>query len=519
MALDSKHPFYTAFAPYWIKLRDTSAGEDAVKAAGEIYLPATEAMRAEGMISPTQSGYQLYEAYKMRSTYPPLVSNAIEVLVGSIWTKPPVIELPAMLEPMREQATLQGEGLNALLMRVHEHQLTTGRVGLLLDLAIDDDGQPRPYVALYEAETIFNWDEGRRDDPNARSYLNLVVLNESEYERKLDLTWDFVEKYRVLILGDPAVNEDKAPGNPVYSAGIFREKSGFDLSQMTVPLLRGQSLDEVPFVFINPKDTLSKPDRPPLLGLANRALTIYRGEADYRQNLFMQAQDTLVVIGSPDDATKSIRIGAGSVLSLPAGADARYIGVSSQGLGEQREALQNDYNYSASMAGQLLDTVSRDKESAEALNTRINAKTASLRQIAKSSAEGLEKILKIAARWYGANPDEVNVKPNLDFADIVLTAKTLVELMTAKSMGAPISLKTIHSLMQDRKLTELSFEEEIDTIESETPLTSGTSDPNADMNAEGAANDDSSEDTSTDPLDDSSGDGDGTDGRVPSGGR
>lgn len=512
MALDSKHPLYTAFSPYWIKLRDAAAGEDAIKAAGELYLPATESMINDGMTSRAQSGYRAYEAYKMRSTYPPLVSNAVEVLVGSIWTKPPVIELPDVLEPMREQATLQGESLEGLLMRVHEHQLTTGRVGLLLDLAIDDEGQPRPYIAMYEAETIFNWDEGKRDDPNARSFLNLVVLSESEYERKDDLTWEFIEKYRVLLLGQPRPNEDRAE-NVVYSVGQFREKTGFNLSDMTVPLLRGQALDEIPFVFINPKDTLSKPDQPPLLGLANRALTIYRGEADYRQNLFMQAQDTLVIVGSPDDPTTAVQIGAGAKLSLPTGADAKYIGVSSDGLGEQREALQNDYAFAATMAGQLLDTVSRDKESAEALNTRINAKTASLRQVAKSSAAGLESILKIAARWYGADPDQVVVKPNLDFADIVLTAKTLVELMTAKSMGAPISLETIHTIMQDRKLTELSFEDEMGKIESEAPLASGTTDPGMD---EGDTTDDGSED----PIDDAeaspSGDGGATDGGVPS---
>jgi hypothetical protein len=171
------------------------------------------------------------------------------------------------------------------------------------------------------------------------------------------------------------------------------------------------------------------------------------------------------------------------------------------------------------MAGQLLDTVSRDKESAEALNTRINAKTASLRQVAKASAAGLESILKIAARWYGADPDQVVVKPNLDFADIVLTAKTLVELMTAKSMGAPISLETIHTIMQDRKLTELSFEDEMDKIESEAPLTSGTTEPEDDMDAaenEGDVTDDGSEDSIDDAEAGPSGDDGATDGGVPS---
>lgn len=469
------HPSYAAFADYWQKLRDAYSGEDAIKRADTAYLFATEHMNILGM-TPGQPGYEKYKAYRDRAVYPELVKYAVEVLLGSLWTKPPVIELPTALEAMLEDATLQGETLEGLLMRIHEQQLVTGRVGLLLDIAVDNDGKARPYIAVYDAETIINWDEGNRDDANARSFLNLVVLNETAYERN-GFKWELVEKYRVLVLGDPTKNEDAAD-KAVYTVGVFRQTDAFDYATTKAPVLLGTALEEIPFVFINSKDVLSDPDRPPLLGLANRALTIYRGEADYRQNLFMQSQDTLVVIGSPEDPKNPIRVGAGATIHLPVNGDAKYVGVSANGLAEQRSALEGDYGYAATMSGQLLDTVSREKESAEALNVRIGAKTASLKQIATTSAAGLEKLLKIAARWIGANEDEVSVKPNLDFADVVLTTKTLVELQTFKTMGGPIARETIHAVMKERGLTELTYEEEVDKILEEEPLSQGSTDMN-----------------------------------------
>ena len=90
----------------------------------------------------------------------------------------------------------------------------------------------------------------------------------------------------------------------------------------------------IPFVFINSKDLSTIPDKPPLDSLARLALAIYRAEADYRQNLFMQGQDTLVRIGSTfeqDDENKAVRMGAGARLDMPVNGDAMYIGVSGKG--------------------------------------------------------------------------------------------------------------------------------------------------------------------------------------------
>lgn len=428
MALDSKHPAYVAIVEDWEKMRVCYAGERAVKAAGRTYLPPTSAMWADGM-EDGERGRKAYEAYKKRAVFPPYVGEAVKALIGAMHNKPPQIELPAQMEPLRERATLQGESLNLLLRRINEAQLITGRIGLLLDLPSQTDN-PLPYIATYAAETILNWDDGTRENPALQS-LNLVVLDESEDERLPDFEWQRVEKYRALVLGDPVANEQAG----LYQQGVFRQTNTFSSEALLVPQLRGTPLQEIPFVFINASDLLTTPTYPPLLELANLCLTIYRGEADYRQNLFMQAQDTLLVIGDdigPDGHVKQYRLGAGGCINVPLQGDARFIGVSSQGLPEQRQALENDRRNAAQMGAQLLDVTKGAGESGEALKTRVAAQTTTLNQVALAGAEGLQTILRTGARWMGLDPLSVMVKPNLEFAAQSMGAAELQALTSTE---------------------------------------------------------------------------------------
>lgn len=462
MSIDQNHPLYVDFLSDWVTMRDSYRGERIIKTKRFDYLPATPGMMLDGAEKPNTKGWFAYDAYIKRAVYHDFVRDAVEALVGMLHDKPPVIELPSSMEQYRERASNKGEDLETLLRRVNEQQLVTGRLGLLADMPeMPDPANPLPYLALYDAEAIINWDDETTNEAKP-SNLNLVVLDESGYQRHTIFEWEYKRRHRVLMLGDPQANERE--GTAIYSAGLFEELNSWSAGLMRTPSIRGVTLQKIPFVFINSKDIVAQPDDPPLIGLAKLALAIYRGEADFRQNLFMQGQDTLVVIGStPEEET---RVGAGARINVQQGGDAKYIGVSSQGLAEQRMALEADKAVAATKGAQLLDS-SKQKESGEALHLRLAAKTATLNQIALTGAAGLERSLRIVAEWMGADPMQVIVTPNLDFADMPLDGATLVEYMTARGMGAPMSLKSIHTLMRKRELTEFTFEEEMEEIAEE----------------------------------------------------
>lgn len=457
------HPLYCRQVRDWELMDDAFHGERVVKEKSYKYLPATPGQVLDGLHN-NQAGRKNYVAYKMRARFPEFISSSVEALLGVMHHKPATIELPAAMEPLVEKATNKGESLQMFLRRINEHQLVTGRLGLLADIEDNAPVGVMPYIALYKAKDVINWDDTKKDI-QVREKLNLIVLDESRYERHM-LEWRFKRRYRALTMGELEADEE---GPQVYQMAILSEEKNLSLASadLITPSIAGQTLDEIPFVIINSRDLVAEPDDPPLLGLANLAMVVYRAEADYRQALFMQGQDTLVIIGGTDE---EVRAGAGAHINVQQGGDAKYIGTDSKGLKEMRESLQNDKKEASESGGKLLDTRQGTAESGEALKIRVGARTASLNQIAMTGAEGLQTILRSIAKWLKLNPDEVVVTPNLDFADSGLEGRTLVDWMTAKSLGLPLSLESIHRKLQEKDYTELEFEEEMAKIEAEGPM-------------------------------------------------
>lgn len=478
MAIDSKQPLYSEFEPDWELMRDTRRGQRHIKDQGVKYLPPTPGQVLDGMES-KQIGLANYQAYKLRAQFPDFVQEAVRGLLGVMNNKPATIELPTAMEDMRESVTPDMESLQDLLMRMNEEQLTTGRLGLMLDVPTGAPAGVLPYVVLYTAEDVINWDSGNIGNDNVTRSLNLVVLDETDQRRVDDFEWEVKQQYRVLVLGDVKDNENDNEGF-AYRVGVFEEDQNFSEGALIVPSIAGNTLEEIPFVFCNTTDIVPEPENPPLLGLANLSVSVYRSEADYRQSLFMQGQDTLVIIGGTldrntgdNDGDGTTKVGAGAKIEVELQGDAKYIGVASEGLPEMRTALENDRENASSQGAQILNTTGGEAESGEALRIRVSARTATLNQIALTAATALQTILRIAAEWIGANPEEVIVTPNLDFTDQSIDGQTLVAFMTAKQLGFPISKQSLHRLAQMRDLTELEFEEEVDLIEQEEPETPG----------------------------------------------
>lgn len=464
MAIDTPHPLYDSRSEDWEIVRDFKAGTRVVKARddGQKYLKPTQGMEARGM-STGEKGLLEYEAYKHRAVVPGIVGDAINAMVGIMHRKEAVIEVPNAMDELLGNLTQQGESAQALLRTISDEVLTTGRFGLLVD--VEDGVNTEPFLATYNAESILNWSD---IVPGRRFETDFVILNESRFQADAEFNWNYVRIYRVLQRDEGGTyftwtQSDGSPGEPI------------------IPSIGNTTLDKIPFVFIGSQDLTPTPNKAPLVSLADQAATIYRGEADYRLTLFLQGQDTLVVKGLKTEDTPYVGAGAFLTVDLESG-DAKYIGVSSDGLAEQRSALENDYKRAAEMGAQMLATTGREAESGEALRIRVASRTASLANIAMTAAAGLEDALKIIAEWKGLNPEDVSVTPNLDFADDPLVARELLELMQAKAMGAPLSIQSIHDLLREKEMTELDFDDEMALIEEEDPLSGGASNDNSSGN-------------------------------------
>lgn len=484
-SLDSTHPSYDYRVYQWGRCRDVLAGQDAVKSkdGGHCYLPPTAGMIIDGMGQGQGCGigYSNYQAYLKRAMFYGYYAEAVDLALGMLWNKSPVIEglKGTPLEYLETKATNEGESLERLLYRINEAQISTGRIGILADMpAGENGGKPQPYISIYSELSIRNWDAGFAGEL-ATEAINLVVLDESGPRRVDTFQWEECTQYRVLALGPVDSNEPVG----AYRQGIFTINGGtpvFNEDEMFAPAIQGRILNEIPFVFINSNSTTSCPQDPPMLSLADLVLHLYRLQADYSAELHGQTSATLVTRGlvkKPGNDKEPLRIGVGGHIDLGAGkeSEAYFLELSGKGLPELRAAVESCKSLCRERSGEIVDQSSRGRESGNSLEQRISVRTATLHSIAQHAAEGLTKLLKTMGRWLGMTEEQIagiRIIPNTVFAKPTFSGIELEALTKSKlSGGVVLPYKVIHSWMVARGLTTLGFEECVKLWESEKELT------------------------------------------------
>lgn len=472
MAVNSRHPSYDRHIRDWEACRDVYDGQSAVVArdCGKRYLPPTRGQLIDMQQQP-KIGDENYKAYRDRALLSGFFSDAIDMFLGLLWHRPTTFELGPLeaLYGESKPATGAGESLAQLLRRMHVECMVTGRPGLLGDLPAEESTTPQPYIEMYQAEQIVNWNDGARE--LGRAKLNLVVLDESTSVMRPDLSWEPKCYHRVLWLGTVAGLESSG----AYSAARFEGSVGFEPEKAIEkfdPAVRNKPLDEIPFVFVSPKSLTTCIESPPLITLARMVLALYRMDADYRQHIHMCGQDTLFTRGIPDDKVTSVGAGA-HINSEAPDADAKFIGINSQGLAETRQAIENDRILCQKKAGELLADNSKQRQSGEAMAEQTGRKGASLTAIADMCAEGLQRMLRIIAKWLGASPAEVEtirVIPNHEFGTPAFVPAEMKALVEAYVLGAPITLESIHQYNVAHGYTKLTWEDMIAAKRSEVEM-------------------------------------------------
>src|SRR5262245_35226081 len=101
MPVNSTHPDYDANALDWSRARDVLAGEDAVKAGGEKYLPRLDSQTDEEFV-----------AYRKRAAVYNATARSAEGFVGLIFRRPPFIKIP---EAQRPKPQVQSPSSNSHL--------------------------------------------------------------------------------------------------------------------------------------------------------------------------------------------------------------------------------------------------------------------------------------------------------------------------------------------------------------------------------------------------------------------
>src|SRR3974390_2055104 len=120
MDANCTHPDYVANAAKWARTRDVLAGEDAVKAAGEKYLPRLDSQSDKD-----------YAAYKARASFFGATARTLEEYLDLVFRRAPAVSLGASesLERFAADCDLWGMDFVRFARRVLSEVLAVGRAG------------------------------------------------------------------------------------------------------------------------------------------------------------------------------------------------------------------------------------------------------------------------------------------------------------------------------------------------------------------------------------------------------
>ena len=459
MPVDETHPAYNAMAPTWAKMRDVIGGEEAVKAAGDAYLPKLGGQEAKD-----------YEAYKMRALFFEATGRTVDAMTGLVFRKEPQVDVPDAMRPYLEDMDMAGQPFSGLAEVAVEEVLGVARIGMLVDYPVVEDGEQltqqqaeergfRPFVTTYPAESITNWQVGR---VNNSATLVSVTLYEEDGEEP---------QYRVLELDDNGYRQDIYQWEEDSS-----KKNGGEWVKVEtrVPMMQGQPLSYIPFVIVNDRDLKPEVRRPQLVGLANVNLSHYRTSADLEHGAHFTALPTPWVKGVKQDEIEAGAFDAvgpeGIWMSTSETAEFGLLEFQGTGLQALEKRLESKEQKMATLGARLLAPEKRAVEAAETAQINRAGESSTLASIANSVSRALTRVLEIMRDWSGTSGD-VSVQLNTDFMPAQMDAKTLDSLTSAVQSGQ-ISRETyIRNLQRGEIIKEEEDpQEEIDRIEGDSAV-------------------------------------------------
>lgn len=402
-AVKTYHPAVTpSRRAEWMLMRDCMDGEHAVKQRGELYLP-----KPSGFTSQADGGAAAYNAYRERAQFPELLAPSVAAMIGIIHGREIPIDIPDAMEYLWEDADGKGLPLEAFHRRITRELLVIGGYGILADLP---ESGGNPWLSGYARDTIINWD------------YNWFVLDETQMVRK-GFIWEQLERYRLLTIDDVA-----------YAQKLYEAGDEFGLN-IEVRAPGGRVLERVPFVLGNALDLSPRVEAPPLIGVANAAKAIYQLSADYRHQLYMSGQETLVAI----DGDAPSAVGAGVVHRMNSAgekqADLKYVSPTCSGIEAHKTAME-DARHAAVMAGaRLFEDTSSAQESGEAKKLRYASETATLVSVAQNSCALLERALRNIAMMMNLPEDSVTVEAPTDLMDRTMSPQDFAALFGVYERG------------------------------------------------------------------------------------
>ena len=439
--INTIHNDYNKWDLIWRRIKDCVDGQDAVKTGRDLYLPMLNGQDLE-----------LYERYLQRAQFVNFVGRTLNIALGQIFRKNPVVE--NIDEDYINDINLDGQNLYYFSRDITSEVAKYNRCGILVDWS---DEQQRPYLIKYSTFEIINWKEEKVNGIMQPAYIILQGYVEKEKDK---YETENVKMYRVLEL------EEGRYVTRVYEEAKGKEsaKERFVLIDERVPVKNGKPFEYIPFFFFTSNGLSTKIEKSILYDMVNVNLGHYINSADYENMLHWTGAKTLVTKGY---AKETVPIGGS--FNLPVDGDAMYLEASSDsGLRDEMQKKKEDM---AVMGATLISGQGRYIASAETARINSSGEYASLADLSKSMSMCMSSVMREFVDWSGGKADKVSIEFNTDYELAQLDPAILTAYMGAVQ-SRYMSKKTFFYNMKNFELypPDWTEEDEFKAIEEENHM-------------------------------------------------
>lgn len=478
MPINTRHPQHDALAPRWQRMTDVCNGEDAIKAAGERYLPMpNKDIR-------TVEALARYANYKDRAVFVEVTKDTLDKYTGQAFKDDPVLNVDKQLDYMKRDANGAGLSIYQVAQKCFEAQLERGRFGLFVDYPTTNDevsqadverNALRPTINFYAPESIINW---RTTVIGGQTVTNMIVLHETVYETDPEdiFSSEQVEQWRYLGLDSKGYFVEKWRK---ATDGKQGNKDGFvQVDKRVYPTKSGNvKFDRIPFIIGGSDSNDWCEQNIPLESLAKMNLAHYRNSADYEQSAFICGQVQPWMSGVDHQRLEllekqGIRIGTGALIML--GDNGKFGFAQAEPNGLAGEAMDKKYAIMQALGAKLVEPNTSSAITATQSNHEAGVQNSTASMAVSCLNEAIHDAILLCYEYLGitytAKDGEYLFKAKQDFVSATADSATMTAIGGWTSSGlAPKSVAYNYMRKYNLIDPELKDDEIDDLIDSELP--------------------------------------------------
>jgi len=396
------HPDYDNNIDIWTKIRDTIKGEEAIKEKKYTYLPAF-----------VPADEDRYTQYITRAYFMGVTGRTRDALVGMVFRKPPVYDMPDTMLDIIENIDGAGQSLEQIAKEACGDLISIGRYIFLVDYPMTDEGvrtlsdekklSLQPTIICYPAESLINW---KTITVGGKTLLSLAVLKETRDTSSNEFEHETDYQYRVLRLVDGFYTQAVYNGNDEPIIEEFQVLAG------------GAPLDHIPLHIAGSQNNKPTVDKAPLHDMAILNIAHYQTTADHRENLYIHGQLTLGISTDLDWETFKAANPSGVMVGARKGHFLGNNGAFHSVTAPESSILSKeltDLENKMIMIGARLIQRGGQTETAEAARINASAEASTLDNIVSNLSEALEAALEDCARFMKLDPEKVFFALNKEF--------------------------------------------------------------------------------------------------------